>query len=137
MRRRLMFVVTPFVMAMALLLPATTLAAGGYSYRVLINDCINYPGVVFKVAFKAKGTTNANRLTIDSKGQSGGPDNWTTEETWPTKSLSFTADGTDHVLRLKRTYLGDAFSDNRIIFNLKAWRNSNLLYSQKVVSRSC
>ena len=138
MRRRLMFATTPFVMALALLLPATTLAGGGgYSYRVVLNYCINFPGVVFKVAFKALGTTNADRLTIDSKGQSGGPNDWVTQKVWPTVSYSFTADGTDHVLKLKRTYRGDAFSDNRIIFRLKAWNNSNLLYSQKVVSRSC
>ena len=40
-------------------------------------------------------------------------------------------------MALRREYLGDAFSGNRILFTLRAWHNSALLYSQKVISKTC
>jgi hypothetical protein len=40
-------------------------------------------------------------------------------------------------MALQRKYLGDAFSSNRIVVTLRAWYNSTLLYSQKVISKTC
>ncbi len=136
MRGRLTFALTPFVMALALMLPAATLAAGPYVYSIEKNYCTNYPANVFKVLFAADGTTNANKLTIDSKGQTGSPGHWTTYKTWPRVSTTW-APGSFGVLPLKRTYLGDAFAYNRIVFKLRVWRNSTLLWSTKLRSKVC
>ena len=137
MRRRLALGLTPLVIALALMLPTSVLAGGGYSYTIKLNYCTNYPAVVFKVRWGALGTTNANKLTIDAKGQTYVNGKWQTYETWPQKSVSYTPNGADHSVVLKVTYLGDAFADNRVVFRLRAWHNSNLLNSQKVISRTC
>lgn len=136
MRRRQMLASTPFVVALALMLPASTLAVGAYTYSVKKNYCTNYPAVVFKVRLAADGTTNANKLTINSKGQSGSPGNWVTYKTWPRVTAKFSA-GSIGTLALKRTYYGDAFASNRIVFVLKAWHNSTLKWKTKVHSTIC
>jgi hypothetical protein len=135
-RRRLALGLTPLAVALALMLPASTLAASAYTYTINRNYCTDYPANVFKVTIAADGTTNANRMTIDSKGQSGEPGNWTTYQTWPRVGTTFAA-YTYGVMSLKRTYLGDAFSHNRIVFTLRAWHNSTLKASMKLISRIC
>ena len=40
-------------------------------------------------------------------------------------------------MALERKYLGDALSSNRIVFTARAWHNSTLLYSHKVISKTC
>ena len=127
---------TPLVLGLALMLPASTFAAGAYTYSVDRNYCTSYPANVFKVTSAADGSTNANKLTIDSRGQSGEPGNWTTYQTWPRVTKTFAAYNYG-VLSVKRTYYGDAFSHNRIVFTLRAWHNSTLKWSTKVVSRVC
>ncbi len=136
MRRHLTLALTPLVMALALLLPASTLAAGAYTRSIEKNYCTNYPANVFKVLFTADGTTNANKLTIDSKGQSGSTGHWATQTKWHRVSTTFAA-GHYGVLSLQRKFLGDAFAYNRVVFKLRAWHNSKLLWSRKLHSRSC
>jgi len=124
-------------MSLALMMPASAAAAGGFSYTILKNHCTNYPAVVFKVSVTAAGSTNANKLTINSKGQTGSPGHWTTYQTWPRVTSKFVNDGTSHSLAVKRTYLGDAFARNRIVFKLRAWHGRTLLWSAKVISKTC
>jgi hypothetical protein len=54
--------------ALVLLMPATTLASGGYGYHFVWDYCGGANGwtAYFKVRETANGTTSANRLTIDS-----------------------------------------------------------------------
>ena len=125
----------PFVIGLALMLPTSTLAVNPYGYAVHKNYCTSYPANVFKVVFYANGTT-ANKLTIDSKGQSGTAGNWVTYQTWPQASTTFPAH-TLGSMALQRKYLGDAFSGNRVVFTLRAWHNATVLYSQKLISKTC
>jgi hypothetical protein len=136
MRRLLSLGLAPLALALALMLPTSTFAFSPYGYVVHKNYCTSYPANVFKLIFYADGTTNANKLTIDSKGQSGTAGNWVTYETWPRASITFAAHTNDS-FAVQRKYLGDAFSGNRVVFTLRAWHNSTVLYSQKVISKTC
>ena len=135
-RRRWTFALTPFAIALALLLPSSTMAFSPYGYSVHKNYCTSYPANVFKVVFYADGSTNANKLTIDSKGQSGSAGHWVTYQSWPRASTTFDPH-TLGSMALQRKYLGDAFSGNRIVFTLHAWHNGTLLYSHKAISKTC
>jgi len=144
MRRLSRFLFVPLVLVAAVALPGTALA-GGASFRthVLRNYCYGENGWAnfFKASETVSGLTTANRLTIDSRAQIVqlvANDLWQTVQTWPRLTHSFIADGTDHSLTLKRTFAGGGPEQvGRIVFKMKSWHNSTLLWSRTLYSRQC
>ncbi|MEA2677718.1 MAG: hypothetical protein QOJ81_1859 [Chloroflexota bacterium] len=146
MRQRLAIGWTLAVLLLALMLPAATSAATygtGYSYQITHMWCYgqNGPQLAFEVKNKAAGTTDANRLTIDSWAErrpaSGG--SWTTFRTWPRESRSFPTDGTNHSLKVFR-YMDISASSpwqRRVVMQLRGWHNSTVRASTTIHSVVC
>jgi hypothetical protein len=129
------------VLGAALALPASTLATGGFNYRVVHDYCggpLNWTAY-YKVREVAAGSTAANRLTIDSwvRANDPGSSGWYRADSWPRVSTSFAVDGTSHHLTLARHAAGGIDVAVKIVFKLRAWHNSTLLWSKKVVSVAC
>jgi len=136
MRRRLALVFTPVVIALALMMPASTLATGGIFYSIYKDTCTDYPSNIMRIKFYTDGSTSANKFTMDSKGQTKVGGTWQTYSMWSTKTKTFPAHTASQMF-LEREYKGDAFSTNRLVFTMKAWHNSTLLYSEKFKSVPC
>ena len=144
MRKWLFRVWPALVFATALALPASTAATGGFTYSVVHDYCGGPMGWTnyYKVWETADGLTTTNRLTIDSWGQekyaSDPHPHWVTVKTWSRVSRSFTLDGTNHSRALARSWAGGNIEQaSRIVFTLRAWHNSTLLWTQRVHSTYC
>ncbi len=143
MRRLARLLLTPMVLAAALMLPATTAAGGGFHTTVLRDVCTgtNDWTNVFKARETVSGLTTANRLTIDSKAQTVqlvANVHWHTVHTWPRVTYNFTADATDHSLQLRREFAGGGIENmGRIVFNMRSWHNGTLLWHELLRSREC
>ena len=146
MRRRLALGWTLAVLSIALVLPAATSAASygtGYTYKVTHQWCYgqNGPQLAFEVKNTAAGSTDANRLTIDSWAQrrpaSGG--SWATFRTWPQESRSFAINGTAHSLKVFRyvDYSNSSPYERRIVMKLRGWHNSTVRASITIHSNVC
>ena len=96
MRKRFALLSTLVVLAAALALPASTLAASGYTSKTVYNYCNGYQ-VNLKMKAIAAGWTNANKLSIDSWAQrkNGG---WQTVYQWNRVNYSFAITGAKHTL---------------------------------------
>lgn len=137
MRRRLALLWTLAVLGAALALPATTAgASSGYGYKVKYNYC-DGATVRFKVKNIAEGWTNANKLTVDSLAQRKSDGVWRTIYEWDRAKYQFEPDGTRHWLTSWRSWQGTTNDSYRIVFKLRAWRNSNVLASVTLNSVKC
>jgi hypothetical protein len=142
MRRNLILACASLAIAATLAMPALVAASASFHHTVISDYCTGTNGWSnwYKVKETVSGLTTANRLTIDSKAQTrsvyGG--GWSTEFEWSRKSYSFVADGSDHSLKLRRTYEGGGIEQQgRIVFVLRAWHNTSVLWSDTVRSRPC
>ena len=140
MRRRMALVWTMVFVGAALALPSSA-AAGtstGYGYKVIYNYC-DGATVHFKVKNIAEGSTDANKLTIDSWAQRAprktGP--WTVVYRWDRAKYSFEIDGNKHWLTSWRSYVGNNSYWWQVVFRLRAWHNRTLLASVDVASVKC
>ena len=135
MRKRFALLSTLVVLAAALALPASTLAASGYTSKTVYNYCNGYQ-VNLKMKAIAAGWTNANKLSIDSWAQrkNGG---WQTVYQWNRVNYSFAITGAKHTLTAWRSYNGNSQYYFRLLFTLKAWHNNQLLASSSFYSVKC
>jgi hypothetical protein len=136
MRKRLMLFWTPVVLGLAIMLPATTAASGGYSYKTVYNYC-NGNQVNLKMKSSAAGWTNANSLTIDSWAQRKLSSGWQSVYQWNQAYYNFPINGAKHTLTAWRTYNGNNSYYFRILFQLRAWHNNTLLASSSFKSVVC
>jgi len=142
MRRIFVLVCLPLALAASLGVAAPVAASGGFFYTVITDSCTGPNGwtSVFKVKEAVYDYTGANRLTIDSKAQwhfTNGRQ-WHTSHTWARRSNSYAPNGTEHFLTLQRSYAGGNVEEfGRIVFTLRAWHNSSLLWTQTVKSTPC
>ena len=137
MSRRVVLALTFAVSAAALLLPSSVAAAEGFDHKVKYNFC---QGVDphFKVTNMAAGWTNANKLTIETwveRRPANG--SWKIIFAWDKAKYTFAINGDKHWLTSWRTWDGDRDFWYRIGFRLRAWHNSNLLWSKTVYSVKC
>src|SRR6188472_63724 len=132
MKKRLALLWTPLVLVAAMMLPASTAAASGYTYKIIDNYCFGAGGnsVQFKVKEIAQGWTPANYETIDSWAQRKVGSNWQRVYTWNQVHYSFAANGQNHWLTLARAYTGNNTYYFRIVFKLRIWHNNSLLASK-------
>ncbi len=136
MRKRLMLFWTPVVLGLAIMLPATTAASGGYTYKTVYNYCSGNQ-VNLKMKNMAAGWTSANSLTIDSWAQRKLTSGWQTVYTWNQAYYNFPSNGAKHTLTAYRSYNGNSSYYFRIIFQLRAWHNNNVLASSLYRSVVC
>ena len=139
MPRRLMLLWTPLILGLVLLLPATTLAASGYTYVVKANYCSGNDNF-FKVNNIAAGWTPANGLTVEITAQWHpiGYGTWhTVNGSYSEKHYYFGANGSKHTLTVWRWWYGDSSYWYRQVFLLRAWNGSYQLASKKLYSVRC
>jgi hypothetical protein len=136
MRKRLGLAMTLVALAMALALPSSTMASGGYSYKTVYNYCYG-DQVNLKMKNIAAGYTPATRLTIASWAQRKLSSGWQTVYTWNTAVYSFSANGAKHTLTAYRQYNGNSAYYFRILMQLQAWKGGNLLASSTFKSVKC
>lgn len=136
MKKRLTFVWTLLALAIAVTLPASTAAAGGYTYKTVYNYCYGNQ-VNLKMKNIAAGYTPANALTIDSWAQRRLSSGWQTVYTWDRADYDFVANGRTHTLTAWRSYDGNDAYYFRILFRLQAWDGNRLLASSIFKSVKC
>jgi len=137
MRKRLSLLWALAVLAAAMALPASTVAADGNTYKVLYNYCAG-ANPMFKVKNIARGWSAANKLTNESwveKKPPGGT--WATVYTWDVSQYKFETNGDKHWLTSWRTWEGNRYNWFRIVFRLRAWNGNNMLSSVTIYSRKC
>lgn len=135
MRKRFALLSTLVVLAAALALPASTMAANGYTTTTVYNYCNGYQ-VNLKMKASAAGWTSANKLTVDSWAQRKNG-SWQTVYHWNRAIYSFAANGARHTLTASRSYNGNSQYYFRILFTFKAWHNSQLLATSSFYSVKC
>ena len=136
MRKRFALLFTPVVVALALMLPASTAASGGFSVKTVYNYC-NGNQVNLKMKAIAQGYTSTNRLTMESWAQRKVAHGWQTVYTWNPVSYSFANNGVKHILTSWRSYNGNSSYYFRLLFRLRAWHNGSLLASSTFKSVKC
>src|SRR3954469_5764903 len=139
MKKRLTFIPVVFALAVALLTPTSTLAAGGYTFTVVDQHCIGSGhNIYFRVKETAAGTTPASKLTIKSTSQYFSAGKWHSSYHWATNSSSFTPDGTAHSIDYSYTHENDHGSTKwRIKSVLKAWQGTHVLAHKTLISKAC
>jgi hypothetical protein len=135
MRKRFALLWTPVVLGLALMLPATTAASSGYTYKTVYNYCDGYTAKL-KMKDIAAGYTPANKLSIESWAQEKYGGSWHYVYTWNTAVYKFSANGSGHYLTTWRGYNGGA-NLARIVFRLRAWHGSSLLAQSTFHSVAC
>ncbi|MEP7361282.1 MAG: hypothetical protein ABI744_06870 [Chloroflexota bacterium] len=136
MRKRFGLFWALVVLAIALALPATTAAAGGYTYKTVYNYCYGNQ-VNLKMKDMAAGYTPANRLTIDSWAQRKVFNGWQTVYTWNQAYYGFYHNSRSHTLTAYRSYNGNSSYYFRIVFRLRAWNGNHVLASSTFHSVKC
>ena len=144
-------IVSMFVLALlALALPATATAAGGYNVVTINAECRGMAGngwhtheIKLKAKIVAKGTTPTDLLTIRSTAQRQKADgSWVTVANFPGVTSSFTPDGTTHSLQVGRQYLMPTTDEqyglrpHRIKMRLTAFEGETTLF-RDVLVRTC
>lgn len=136
MRKRFALVWALAVLMLALMLPATTAAASGFTYQTVYNYCSGNQ-VNLKMKDIAAGSTNANKLSIESWAQRQLSSGWQTVYTWNTAVYKFSENGLNHTLTASRSYNGNSLYFFRILFRLGAWHGNSLLASSSFKSVKC
>jgi ABC-type transport system involved in multi-copper enzyme maturation permease subunit len=136
MRKRLALLWTMAVLGAALALPATTVAASGYSYKTIYNYC-NGNQVNIKIKNIAAGWTPADGLTVESKAQRQTSSGWQTVYTWARADYAFATNGVKHTLTVWRSYNGNSSYYFRIWLRLRAWDGNYILASKVLTSVKC
>lgn len=136
MRKRFTLLWALMVLVIAMALPATTAAAGGYTHKTVYNYCYGNQ-VNLKMKAISAGWTPANSLTIDSWAQRKLGGGWQTVYTWNQAYYNFFANGAKHTLTAYRSYNGNSAYYFRILFRLRAWQGNHLLASSTFKSVKC
>jgi hypothetical protein len=136
LHRRLFYLATLAVLFAALALPAATVAASPYTYRIYYDRCDGHQ-VNLKMHIRAGGATPADKLTIESWAQKKVGTSWTTVHTWRKASYKFEPDGRRHTLTSWRSYNGNEHYKFRIVFRLRVWDGSQQLASVTHRSVKC
>ena len=150
-RRAMHATIWPIVLTLlALVLPSTANAAGGYNVVTINAECRGMAGngwhtheIKLKAKIVAKGTTPTDFLSIRSTAQRQKADGtWVTVANFPGVTSSFTPDGTTHSLQVGRQYLmpttdeQHGFKPHRIKMRLSAFEGETLLF-RDVLVRAC
>ncbi len=139
MRKRFTLLWTLVILGAALAVPASAAAAGSYPSQVVNNYCYSTgkDSVYFETKFTAKGSTPANKLTVDAWAQRWRNGAWEVVHTYARYKYGYSADGYDHWVQVWRSYVGNRFYLFRILFRLRAYQGHTVLKEKFVHSTSC
>lgn len=126
-------------MALALMLPTSTLAATGYTFTIANQHCISGGhNIGFEVRLTAAGSTPANKLTIKSTSQHLSAGKWHNFYYWKTNTANFTANGQPHSIDWYYDHVNNSDPHRwRIVSVLKALHGKHLLKSKTLTSKAC
>jgi hypothetical protein len=138
-KKRLALIWAPIVVCLALMLPSSTMAATGYTFKIVDQHCLSGGhNIYFRVSLTAAGSTPANKLTIKSTSQylSGGT--WHNFYKWTTDKTTFTPNGQPHVIDYSYTHTDNSDPNKwRIKSVLKAWQGTHVLAHKTLTSKAC
>ncbi|MEP7378912.1 MAG: hypothetical protein ABI725_05050 [Chloroflexota bacterium] len=139
MKKRLVLLWTPVVMALALTLAPVTAATTGYTFVKVDQHCYGAQGqnVYFRVRLTAAGSTAANKLTINSQSQYFSGAKWHKFYVWGQNKTTFTPNGQQHSIDYSYTHEGTNANNWRIVSKLRAWNGTHLLASKTLKSLAC
>jgi hypothetical protein len=144
MRRRFTLFWTLLIIALALSLPAATMAAS-FTYTVKKNTCTasggyyGYGQLYFKVRMDEYGRSGANKFTMDAKLQhrNVGGSRWRTEYKWTRDTYTFPNNSASYSYVSWYSYQPNDFAWHRIVVTLKVWNGGTLLAKQVLRGKSC
>jgi hypothetical protein len=127
------------LMCLALLLPTSTLATTGYTFKVVDQHCISGGhNISFEVSLTAAGSTLANKLTIKSTSQFFSGGTWHNHYKWKTNKVKYTANGQSHFIDYSYEHYNNASPNKwRIVSVLKAFQGKHVLAHQTLTSKAC
>jgi len=139
MAKRLVFLWTLAVVALEIVLPASTMAATGYTFTKVDQHCYGSQGqdVYLRVRLTAAGSTTANKLTINAKSQYFSGGKWRNSYTWKQNKTTFTPNGSSHSIDYSYTHEGNNTYNWRIVATLRAWHGTQQLASKTLTSLAC
>jgi hypothetical protein len=137
MKKRLVLVWMPVILALAALLPSSTLAASGYAFKIVNQHCISGGhNVYFRVSLTAASSSPATKLTIKSTSQYSSGGTWHNFHKWKTNKLAVTP--TSRVIDYSYTHQDNSDSRKwRITSVLKALQGTHVLASKTLTSKAC
>jgi len=139
MRKRLVLIGMSAMVAIALTLPASAVAAHGIFYRILERDCTSTE-MTFVVRFVAKGGSGVNRLRVKSRIEQRAPYSsvWTGGVYWfPPVDYTYTDDGTRHFLHIDRSYPNNPAVEERIVIRMQAYGPDGILWGRILNGVKC
>lgn len=139
MKKRLVLLWTPVLLALALAMAPTTAATTGFTFTKVGQHCYGAQGqnVYLRVRLKAAGSTSANKLTIDSKSQYYNGGRWHKYYTFAQDKSTFVANGDPHSIDYSYTHEGTNQYNWRIVSKLRAWHGTQVLASKTIKSLAC
>jgi hypothetical protein len=139
MKKRLVLLWMPLLLALGLAMAPTTAATTGYTFVKVDQHCFGAQGqdVYFRVRLTAAGSTTANKLTINSVSQYYNGGKWHKSYTWGQNKTSFTPNGNAHQIDYSYEHTGTNQYNWRIVSKLRAWHGTQLLASKTLKSLAC
>lgn len=130
---------SPLLLAVALALPATTVADGTYTFKVVDQHCIaGGHNIYFRVSLTADGSTYATHLTIKSTSQYKSGGTWHDSYHWKINNSKFTKNGQSHTIDYSYTHTDNSSPYKwRIVSELKALEGQHYLASKILTSKPC
>ena len=144
MRRRLTLLSSMIALLLIFVLPASTVTAATYTYRVKSNQCSatggnhGYGHLYFKVRLQEYSQV-ANKFTMAAKVQHRnlGSSRWRTDWNFGTFTYRFPANSANYWYARWWSYDPGDFAFHRMQVVLKVWRGSTLLASRTIYGKTC
>ena len=139
MRVRLGFISMSALLALALTVPASAIAADGIFYRIIEREC-TATEMTYVVRFVAKGGSDATRLRVKSRVEQRAPyhSTWTGGVFYfQPVDYTYTDDGTRHFLHIDRSYPNDPAVEERIVVHLQAYGPDGILWGGLLNGLKC
>jgi len=136
-KKRLALIWAPILVCLALMLPSSTLAATGYTFKIVDQHCISGGhNIYFRVSLTAAGSTQATKLTIKSTSQYLSGSTWHNFYKWKTNKVLVTP--SSRVIDYSYTHTDNSSHYKwRIVSVLKALQGTHVLASQTLTSKAC
>jgi len=144
-RARRGWLLTLALLAVTVVAPGPTAAAGEFQFKILRNSCttsgadFGHGEVLLKVRVTENGLTGANKFTLAAVAQHyrAGTETWQTEYTWDTFKITFPNDANSYYHTRWFAYDPNDNKKHRIVVVIKVWHNKTVLASKTLTSKSC
>ncbi len=145
MRRRIGFLSTFVALLLIFALPAATVSAATFTYRVQKNTCSTsggahgYGKVYFKVKLTEYGNSGANKFTFSAAAQQRnlGSSRWYTVSKYGAFKYTFPSNRNSYYYIRWYSYHPGNVNWHRIKVTMKVWHSGRLLAKRTIYSKSC